>query len=712
MMMQFLLKQRGGWLEERSSAGSTDCTLNNSLLDGQAIEQRSDSSSSRQASNSRRDKCESNAIGNAGARMGGHRSSFSFSSFSRHVKSKDSISPCCGMTTAETTVSSSYSSQIGIVGVGSPRSRRSFPDIFHSCSFCFWPTVYSVEERPHRDCFVAADCVDPSDWHTSYSVPFVYRKGSDNAFSVTEHKKMNEPPKECDDKTEETDIFAPLSKTILSIPKLPLPHILQKNDELKVDVSQVCQMKNSRLTPHTNNSKASFTEYTKTVTSTMNTQHRRTDDISMGFFTAQTLDAIYSSPTKATEGTGTPRNQDCCMNIVGNNRSAFQTPANRARVDSDTFRRTMKVVTCEKRKIDDSEVSPIDSDDGFSPIMESRKKSIVAMESLPPGHQSPMNGSHKKLLFDVGSVRRYDTPNVLRSTQSDGIGRNLFQDFASEQVSEHLSPLSEFGLSVMKSLQTIVHGRPHVIVPAGYEADKENTPGNTPACAQARIASTSNPDTEEALWQDRFLRKSSSFLKALRRSGRMGKVLIQGWVAFREAEVSWKEIIRKPKRFDFRYIILLDDMPLLHIFSPRQKQKKLMPKHDLLQNCLSVNITEDIAIKVKLVSKEFGNEVFIKDDETGRCLYSFLPIPMPRSVFLDKHQSRLAKGELLKSVFEPFKKSVTFASHDIMTESKPCDHQAMKDQFDVARHLFFVLDCAIKFPLGKNGSHRSSVLKQ
>jgi len=54
-------------------------------------------------------------------------------------------------------------------------------------------------------------------------------------------------------------------------------------------------------------------------------------------FTAQTLDAIYSSPTNMNEMVGTPRNQESRLNIGGNNQPAFQTPGNRARIDSDSL---------------------------------------------------------------------------------------------------------------------------------------------------------------------------------------------------------------------------------------------------------------------------------------------------------------------------------------------------------------------------------------
>jgi hypothetical protein len=68
--------------------------------------------------------------------------------------------------------------------------------------------------------------------------------------------------------------------------------------------------------------------------------------------------------------------------------------------------------------------------------------------------------------------------------------------------------------------------------------------------------------TNRLPWRDDLLRKSPSFPKALRQSGRSGKVVIEGWVAF-QGGVTWKEIVGNPMRSDFRYVVLLDDKSLL-----------------------------------------------------------------------------------------------------------------------------------------------------
>ena len=703
--MKQTTKQRQGSVDNRSmtadgSQSSTDCTLNSSLLGEKRAARMAET------------------FGNeyddlkASAYICSHsQPKFTFSSFGKQIKSSaaDSISPnCCGQT-ADLTVSSSWS-QAGVAPV--TRHKRTLSDAVANCLVCFWPTMSSIEERPHNDCFITVDRysgrLEQPDWHASDAdTPVVRTDLNDNAFITTCLEQVDEHPAPTG--------FTPLSGEILSLPKRTIskPRHINPNTSIEDDIA--CQMKLGRLTPI---SLADQTRNGATMTSTLNTLHRRNDEISVGYFTAQTLDAIlYSSPSKMNEPVGTPRNKDNRANLGGNNRSAFQTPGgNRARLDSEIFRRTIKVITCEKRKItDDSDVSPIDSDAGFSPMKGSNaKRPPLTDNCLLPPRQTPAT-VQKKLTFDLGSVQRHATPNLPRCPPNNTPGkRNLLQDFAAEPISEALSPLSEFGMSVMKSLQSIVKGKPtnvpaYVQTSSGYETDKENMPGNTPTSAM-HVKTLSASSEREELWQDSFLQKSSSFLKALRRTGRRGKVLIQGWVAFRES-MPWKEIIRNPKRCDFRYIVLLDDMPLLHIFSSRPKQKKLLPKYDLLQDCISVDLTGDnIAIKIGLVSKEFGNEVYIVDVEKNQYLHGLLPIPMPSDVFCDRHKSRLAKGDTLKSVFEPFKRSVSFApSLPNDTKDKASDSPATMVQYDVSRHLLFVLDCAVKFPL--NNPDRPSMLR-
>ena len=618
------------------------------------------------------------------------------------------VSPCCG-TATETFLSSpsNWSQDVGGVLAVPNDSKRQLSDFISNCLVCFWPNLYmhnigDEQQRPHNDCFVAVSTsrlIEPEHYWRASSY-------ADTTMIPTDISDNNNTL-QCIESVQpgETDDVVPRLRTT-SLPLLPLHNQLRPIHVEDANTLQVINRPRRLTTPITVQSQNNG----HTLTSTLNTLHRRTDDITLDFFTTNTLDEIHGGTT------GTPRNdqepdQRKENNNNNNHLSAFQTPGgNRVRIDSDSFRKTIKVVTCEKRKIsDDSDISPIDSDAGFSPMIDYGHKRVDAVESLEQftgmGQQSPVHSSQKRLLFDVGSVRRYDTPN---NVVGPG-GRSLFQDSTPEGSTsqQHLSPLSEFGMSVMKSLQSIIQGRsptsnmpPYVDTPDwGYANNKENMSRNTPT--------TLVNDGEQQLWQDSFLQKSSSFLKALRRSGRRGKVLISGWAAFRE-NVPWKDIIRNPKRCDFRYIILLDDMPLLHIFSSRPKQKKMMPKHDVLQDCITFDLTEeDLSVKINLVSKELGNEVCIFNLETKERYYSLLPIPMPDSVFLDKHKSRLAKGDALESIFEPFRRYVSFedgpsslssCSNDLMMVDKSLgmnDLRATVEQYDVSRHLLFVIDSVI-----------------
>ena len=136
----------------------------------------------------------------------------------------------------------------------------------------------------------------------------------------------------------------------------------------------------------------------------------------------------------------------------------------------------------------------------------------------------------------------------------------------------------------------------------------------------------------------------------------------------------------------------------------------MQSKPDVLRDCIHLNLStgneEDLAVRVNFVSKELGNEVCIFEKETGVECYSFLPIPIPSNVFIDKHRSRLAKGEVLEGIFERCMSSSVLelespsnADANVMDSSKSTmtiDYlRASVQQYDVSRHLLFVLDATI-----------------
>jgi len=575
-------------------------------------------------------------------------------------------------------------------------------DLIANCLICFWPTMQSLrvgndgdedQSHPHNDCFVAVSSpsqllvAEQNDWHHHAS-------SSSNSTDVVENDESTSLP----------------TRLHISIPP-PNQLLLSKEETNTNNVRH--QRPPRRLTPVTVQSQNNTTEEQhcndnggNTLTSnTQNTLHRRTDDISLGFFTAQTLDEIHVATTNDVGDNNTPRSRDVDQqqqqhddNIDNNNSNhhrAFQTPSgNRVRLDSDSFRQTIKVVTCEKRRIsDESDVSPIDSDAGFSPIMlDSRHRRVAASENLSSlAHGGDVNSSSKKrLLFDDG-------------------GDSSMDDYHQQQ----LSPLSEFGLSVMKSLQSIIQGGGVSSILGSPLNDKENKVPYRQRRKQLSSSPSSTNNNELTPWNDTFLPKSSTFLKALRRSGRRGKVLIQGWVAFRcRDDISWEDIIHNPKRCDFRYIILLDDMPILHMFTSRPRKQKKKEKPDLFKDCLSIDLSDDdnVAVRINHVSKELGNEVCIVNQDgmtngDDTYSYSLLPISIPQNVFLDKHQSRLAKGGVLECVFEPElvnegRRRMSFNSENcdddgLLMLEKSSNSRTTTEQYDVARHLLFVLDATI-----------------
>ena len=165
--------------------------------------------------------------------------------------------------------------------------------------------------------------------------------------------------------------------------------------------------------------------------------------------------------------------------------------------------------------------------------------------------------------------------------------------------------------------------------------------------------------------------------------------------AFRDT-ASWDEIVAKPQRCDFRYVVLLDDMPLLHIFRSRRRSKDTSgQRRGVLTDSTSLKLADDYVIRVKSATKDLGNEVCIVDEETGDLQCSLLPIPMPQHIFLDRHKSRLVKGDALRRAFEASRKTDSHAQDLERVAKLPL----LLGQYDVTRHLLFVLDAAIKFPM-------------
>ena len=275
-------------------------------------------------------------------------------------------------------------------------------------------------------------------------------------------------------------------------------------------------------------------------------------------------------------------------------------------------------------------------------------------------------------------------------------GWNQVQHSTSIAMNRQLSPLEE----MLKAIQSITQ-RPHEILNSIKTEHWSPTKKNVPVRTPPTVTSMSTSRKTNRLWRDDFLQKSPSFTKALRRSGRNGKVIIQGWVAFR-GDIPWKEIIRNPKRCDFRYVVLLDDKPLLHLF--RSRGTKSNAKRYLLHDCKSLDLMGDIGVRVNLVSKEMGNEVCIFDYETGIEHCSLLAIPMPQCFFLDGNRSRLANDEALRGVFEPYRKVVKFAPSlhyndgHVIADATAASLPSPVEQNDVSRHLLFTIDVVIKFP--------------
>lgn len=309
------------------------------------------------------------------------------------------------------------SNQSHTCSVRDPRGGRSLSDSPDTCMGCILSMILSGEERNHNDCFVAIDC-SSSLLEPGYNIPFL------------------------DATTRELPSVQTFS---LPITNLTAPELAM-----------------ARLTPRTVHSKeVSEAKYGATMASTSNTLHRRSDISHMGLFTAQTLDAIYSGPSVIEEDAGTPCDRDSQRDVCTTSkvvRPKYHTPAQRERIDSDSFRRTMEVVTCEKRSDDsrDSDVSSIALDAFFSPTIEdSNGEENDIVESTPPV-QLPASSFRKRLVFDSGgSAPQNDTSS--QPNEDTPAGRNLFPLSSPMTISkQRASPLSAFGISVMSSLQCVM----------------------------------------------------------------------------------------------------------------------------------------------------------------------------------------------------------------------------------------------------------------
>jgi hypothetical protein len=126
-------------------------------------------------------------------------------------------------------------------------------------------------------------------------------------------------------------------------------------------------------------------------------------------------------------------------------------------------------------------------------------------------------------------------------------------------------------------------------------------------------------------------------------------------------------------------------MPILHIFSSKPKQKKGERRPELLENCISLHLSEEIRVGISLASEELGHEVTLFESDNFIC--GILPIAMRNSVFLDKHRSRFRRANSSSRVTFQDQQNVSNSIHSNI------------EQNDAARHLLFVLSAAITFPL-------------
>lgn len=557
--------------------------------------------------------------------------------------------------------------------------------LLQSCSFWFQPPVQGLEHRRHNDCFLAMD--------RSLALP---DEGSDfmrfrqNALTldIAEERETTSSRAQLDAKTQRSSVITPLAQKILSCKRFAFRnHWCNGQNHAECNAQNIVTRQYSSVTP---SRQTPITVESRTLGSaknggvSSNTLHRRLD-ISAGFFTFATLEAIHSFDYDERQGETnllSPSNESGIRKASDANCSAFKTPAVRPRLNSELFRNTIGEVTCEKRENSEDDVSPIESEDGFSLMINAEgRKSEMSTKS-----KSPLtNNVQKRLIYDDGQEVHEELRGASKVEASGEV--NMFGDVSRETDDQRRQYFPEIGEKVIETIQASVpKTKNDMNKDAEVDGPKQSLPQQLTKEGYSR--------------QQAYMQKSISFMKALRKSGRTGKCLIQGWVAFRQS-VSWSEISLCTMRCDFRYIVLLDDMPLLHVFGSKSKHRKGETKPNLLAKCITFDLTKDVEARVTLASNELGHEVCLVESESNKLLCSMLPVGMKNQVFLDKHKSRLAKGDVLGDVFQKKRSTaeVTFQGNSDPPRERDLNNtHATTEQNDVSRHLLFVLSAAITFP--------------
>ena len=576
----------------------------------------------------------------------------------------------CDNTATETVASSNWS-QAGSY-LNSIDQECFLLRILKFCSFCFGRPIPGLDSLRRKDCFVD---IDPSlarlERESEYTTFDTYRQTLE---AIDEHATTpNRVQFEAQAmKHHKPNIFDPLA----------VCKRYRSNHDGAPSITPCT------FTPVAFDSRASFMGRMSTTTN-----HRRAD-ISVGFFTLSTLEAIHSYDPDESEDMVTPRSNQSEQSETGN-KSAYKTPAARPRIDSEIFRSAIGEVTCEKRGANsDDDISPIESLCGFSLLMnaEGRRSELSIQSKSPLG-----DAIQKRLVYDS---------YVHQNNASDET--HLPKDLAAPTEARNKPNFPEVGIKLIDSIQSLISRPPTKAVKHGSpnEATK-------PTVSRPHLITREGTTGTSSSRQQLFLQKSVSFIKALRKSGRAGKCLVQGWVAFRQ-DVSWREVALCTRRSDFRYVVLLDDMPVVHIFSSKPKQKRGAPKPNVIENCISLDLSKDVEVGISLACPELGQEVYMVELESSQFICSLLPIAMKSNLFLDKHKSRLAKGDVLESVFQKSKPKEGLGFQKVEPSAKakvtfqdngntPCPktsnqtHAAI-EQNDAARHLLFVLSAAITFP--------------
>uniref|UniRef100_A0A6V2GMD6 Uncharacterized protein n=2 Tax=Ditylum brightwellii TaxID=49249 RepID=A0A6V2GMD6_9STRA len=381
-------------------------------------------------------------------------------------------------------------------------------------------------------------------------------------------------------------------------------------------------------------------------------------------------------------------------NKASNNSSS--SPYHRRKVSHSSISQTITVVKLNRDE--EVDISPIDddlernaTDDELSPFMKAKQRKGYVVKRDDGVECTPIRRSN-----DVSS--RCDSNDKdscdKKSEKEEESGRSHFFPPPNQKngVSVKLFGAGIHGGDVMEEEKKTdeadekrninaedVYGQQQLSTPRDKKGTKKKKERGSPLLSKSSKRKSDNkifisPSKQPELdygHEEYFLPKCPAFVKELRKSGRTGNCVLEGWVAFSKGE-KLIELLRQKKqdsddawnsypelgRNDFRYATVLDDGPYLHLFSSRKKSKsndsgemgKSNDSTGVNSKVMSIDLSQNISPETRLISKKHGRCIVLVDKISKRVICTLLPVSLDPSFFRDKNRSRLVSDKKFENI--------------------------------------------------------------